>query len=145
MPGPYTLTLCCLHAWVLYPHPMLPACLGPEPCRLNSATSHLNPEPCRLNPAACRLNSATCHLNPEPCRLHPPALQIIRRAREADTARLNDEYQRLVRGLVQQGALPRGGDEMLANPVLPEDILRETVPGVRGGGYVRVWGGGGMA
>ncbi|KXZ50909.1 hypothetical protein GPECTOR_14g156 [Gonium pectorale] len=52
----------------------------------------------------------------------------IRRAREADAARLQAEYQRLVQGLVAQGAL-RGGEDWLANPALPEDVVRETVPG----------------
>jgi hypothetical protein len=41
----------------------------------------------------------------------------------------SDEYQRLVRGLLEQGALPRGGEEALAHPILPQDILREAVPG----------------
>ena len=31
MPRLYTLTPCCLHAWALYPHPVLPACLDPMP------------------------------------------------------------------------------------------------------------------
>ncbi|GFR48544.1 hypothetical protein Agub_g10443, partial [Astrephomene gubernaculifera] len=52
----------------------------------------------------------------------------IRKAREADAARLQAEYNRLVQGLVAQGAL-RGGEEWLANPALPEDVVRETVPG----------------
>ncbi len=33
-------------------------------------------------------------------------------------------------GLVAQGAL-RGGEDWLANPALPEDVVRETVPGER--------------
>mmetsp|Transcript_5423 Transcript_5423/g.11986 ORF Transcript_5423/g.11986 Transcript_5423/m.11986 type:complete len:760 (+) Transcript_5423:301-2580(+) len=52
----------------------------------------------------------------------------IRRMKETDEARLRNEYQRLVQGLVSQGAL-RGGEEWLANPALPEHIVRETVPG----------------
>ncbi|KAG2438141.1 hypothetical protein HXX76_005750 [Chlamydomonas incerta] len=52
----------------------------------------------------------------------------IRRAREADAQRLQSEYNRLVQGLVAQGAL-RGGEDWLANPALPEDVVAETVPG----------------
>ncbi len=54
----------------------------------------------------------------------------MRRAKETDKARLTAEYQRLVRGLVEQGALPQGGEQLLANPALPEDVLQETMPGV---------------
>lgn len=39
-----------------------------------------------------------------------------------------DEYQRLVSNLQAQGAVP-AGDEVLANPVLPQDILNEAVRG----------------
>lgn len=60
-----------------------------------------------------------------PCHAHA---QSIRRSREADAARLQAEYNRLVQGLVAQGAL-RGGEDWLANPALPEDVVRETVPG----------------
>ncbi|GLC50205.1 hypothetical protein PLESTB_000354000 [Pleodorina starrii] len=54
------------------------------------------------------------------------AAESIRRAREADAARLQAEYNRLVAGLVAQGAL-RGGEDWLANPALPEDVVQETV------------------
>lgn len=54
----------------------------------------------------------------------------VERAKVTDAERLRTEYQRLVAGLVQQGALPQGpGDDVLQNPVLPQDILAETVPG----------------
>jgi len=54
----------------------------------------------------------------------------VERAKATDADRLRNEYQRLVSGLVQQGALPQGaGDESLQNPVLPEDVLAETIPG----------------
>ncbi|MEW5309782.1 MAG: hypothetical protein WDW38_001642 [Sanguina aurantia] len=52
----------------------------------------------------------------------------IRRVKETDANRLRVEYEKLVRGLVSGGAL-RGGEDWLANPVLPDDIVRETVPG----------------
>lgn len=61
----------------------------------------------------------------------------IERAKSTDAQRLKDEYQRLVRGLQTQGNLPSadprpagaGGEDWLANPALPEDIMREAVPG----------------
>jgi DNA excision repair protein ERCC-2 len=56
----------------------------------------------------------------------------IARMKETDSERLKEEYKRLVDGLVTQGALRgrlNGGEEALANPALPEDIIRETVPG----------------
>ncbi len=49
-----------------------------------------------------------------------------------DQRRLNDEYRRLVSGLASRGGQREGeslADSMLANPALPEDILREAVPG----------------
>jgi len=49
-------------------------------------------------------------------------------ARQANAGRLQAEYQRLVAGLAAQGAV-RGGEEWLANPALPDDLLAETVPG----------------
>ena len=62
----------------------------------------------------------------------------IERAKSTDAQRLKDEYQRLVRGLQTQGNLPQadprpgggqqgGGEDWLANPALPEDIMREAV------------------
>jgi DNA excision repair protein ERCC-2 len=83
----------------------------------------------------------------------------IDRVKETDAERLRDEYKRLVAGLTMQGALlgvgstpagappPRAASgpgeastsaaaaappetaQWLSNPVLPEDILREAVPG----------------
>ncbi|KAG1659685.1 hypothetical protein FOA52_004324 [Chlamydomonas sp. UWO 241] len=53
----------------------------------------------------------------------------IARLKETDEKRLRDEYQKLVRGLVLQGALRNGGEDLLANPVLPQDVVAETVPG----------------
>lgn len=58
----------------------------------------------------------------------------IERVKSTDAARLRNEYTRLVSGLQQQGALPQpsrsplpSSDDTLANPALPEDILREAV------------------
>ncbi|QDZ25410.1 DNA repair helicase Rad3 [Chloropicon primus] len=53
----------------------------------------------------------------------------IEEAKATDAQRLSDEYNRLVRGLAQQGAIPQGGEEWLSNPALPQDILQEAVPG----------------
>jgi DNA excision repair protein ERCC-2 len=54
----------------------------------------------------------------------------IERAKQTDARRLREEYARLVDGLAQQGVLRRGGGEdALQNPVIPDDILREAVPG----------------
>jgi len=54
----------------------------------------------------------------------------IERAKQTDARRLREEYARLVNGLAQQGVLNRGGGEdLLQNPVISADILREAVPG----------------
>mmetsp|Transcript_34561 Transcript_34561/g.97475 ORF Transcript_34561/g.97475 Transcript_34561/m.97475 type:complete len:753 (+) Transcript_34561:3-2261(+) len=57
--------------------------------------------------------------------------RAIEQAKATDADRLRQEYQRLVQGLVAQGALPapRGGEDWLQNPALPSDILNEAVPG----------------
>lgn len=64
--------------------------------------------------------------------------------KEADSQRLQDEYQRLVHGLSNSGALPssssaaasqtsrqerHGGEELLAAPILPQDVVEEALPG----------------
>ncbi|NWZ93543.1 ERCC2 helicase, partial [Nesospiza acunhae] len=50
------------------------------------------------------------------------------RIKESDSRRLAEEYRRLVQGLREAGAA-RESDLFLANPVLPDEILREAVPG----------------
>ncbi|XP_053908942.1 general transcription and DNA repair factor IIH helicase subunit XPD isoform X2 [Cuculus canorus] len=50
------------------------------------------------------------------------------RLKETDAQRLREEYQRLLEGLRQTGAA-RDTDLFLANPVLPDAILQESVPG----------------
>ncbi|KAF6250426.1 DNA repair helicase [Scenedesmus sp. NREL 46B-D3] len=52
----------------------------------------------------------------------------VRKAQAANRARLDEEYRRLVGNLVDAQQL-RGGEEWLANPALPEDIVRESMPG----------------
>ncbi len=51
--------------------------------------------------------------------------------RRVNRSRLEAEYSRLLEGLAATGAIDRssGGEEWLANPALPEDIVREAVPG----------------
>lgn len=48
--------------------------------------------------------------------------------KEDDRKRLNDEYLRLVQGL-KDASFARETDMVLANPVLPTEILKEVVPG----------------
>lgn len=54
--------------------------------------------------------------------------QEIERFKAVDAGRLRSEYNRLVEGLAQRGNLPIA-DMWLANPALPDDILKEAVPG----------------
>ncbi|GMN48780.1 hypothetical protein TIFTF001_017943 [Ficus carica] len=54
--------------------------------------------------------------------------QEIDRFKATDASRLRAEYNRLVDGLAQRGNLPVS-DTWLANPALPDDILKEAVPG----------------
>lgn len=53
---------------------------------------------------------------------------MIGRFKATDAGRLRAEYNRLVEGLALRGDLS-GGDQWLANPALPHDILKEAVPG----------------
>ncbi|WFD33767.1 DNA helicase [Malassezia cuniculi] len=46
----------------------------------------------------------------------------------SDAAKLQEEYARLVEGLQEQSA-EREADTFMANPVLPDDLLEEAVPG----------------
>lgn len=48
--------------------------------------------------------------------------------KSSDAAKLQDEYARLVEGLQEQSA-EREADNFMANPVLPDDLLEEAVPG----------------
>lgn len=60
------------------------------------------------------------------------SLQVLEKAvqemKEDDQKRLTEEYQRLVQGL-KDATVARETDLVLANPVLPDEILREVVPG----------------
>lgn len=54
----------------------------------------------------------------------------IERVKATDANRLRREYSRLVQGLAAQGALQeRETAQWLANPALPDDIVREAIPG----------------
>ncbi|CAN3363832.1 general transcription and DNA repair factor IIH helicase subunit XPD/Rad3p [Diutina catenulata] len=48
--------------------------------------------------------------------------------RQADSAKLQDEYQQLVAGL-RQAEVDREQETFMANPVLPQDLLEDAVPG----------------
>lgn len=48
--------------------------------------------------------------------------------RDYDVNRLNEEYQAMIQGLKNIKA-QRENDMMLANPVLPDDILQGAIPG----------------
>lgn len=54
-------------------------------------------------------------------------LQLV--AMQVDAQRLQREYERLVDGLAAAGVLHAAQRGDLANPVLPQDILNEAVPG----------------
>ncbi|XP_022909302.1 general transcription and DNA repair factor IIH helicase subunit XPD [Onthophagus taurus] len=52
----------------------------------------------------------------------------VAKMRDEDQKRLQEEYQRLVEGL-RDASVARETDVILANPVLPDDILNDVVPG----------------
>uniref|UniRef100_A0A8C6TT74 DNA 5'-3' helicase n=1 Tax=Neogobius melanostomus TaxID=47308 RepID=A0A8C6TT74_9GOBI len=52
----------------------------------------------------------------------------IQQIKETDAAKLKEEYRRLVEGL-KEANVARETDVYLANPVLPDEILKEAVPG----------------
>ncbi|XP_026680869.1 general transcription and DNA repair factor IIH helicase subunit XPD [Diaphorina citri] len=52
----------------------------------------------------------------------------LKEMKEADSAKLREEYARLVEGL-RDAQSARETDVVLANPVLPDEILQEVVPG----------------
>lgn len=63
-----------------------------------------------------------CHQNLEKLSDH------IKRIKETNAEKLNDEYLKLVQGLRDKN-LARETDQVLANPVLPDEVLQENVPG----------------
>ena len=53
----------------------------------------------------------------------------VDKVKEQDEQRLREEYGRLVNGLALGPAAGGGGEDELENPVLPDDILQEAIPG----------------
>jgi DNA excision repair protein ERCC-2 len=53
---------------------------------------------------------------------------VLNRIKESDAGRLQNEYQRLIEGLKEHSE-NRLTDQVMANPVLPDDLLQESVPG----------------
>jgi DNA excision repair protein ERCC-2 len=47
--------------------------------------------------------------------------------KQTDAQKLQDEYAKLVDGLQNAGGQEE--DDLLANPVLPDDLVQEAVPG----------------
>ncbi|XP_062996219.1 general transcription and DNA repair factor IIH helicase subunit XPD isoform X1 [Elgaria multicarinata webbii] len=63
------------------------------------------------------------------CQGNVATLQAaIQKIKETDAQKLKEEYRRLVEGL-REANVARETDVYLANPVLPDEILREAVPG----------------
>nr|XP_057937020.1 general transcription and DNA repair factor IIH helicase subunit XPD isoform X2 [Doryrhamphus excisus] len=63
------------------------------------------------------------------CQGNVDTLQsTIQKIKETDAAKLKEEYRRLVEGL-KEANVARETDVYLANPVLPDEILQEAVPG----------------
>ncbi|OON19747.1 DEAD2 domain protein [Opisthorchis viverrini] len=52
----------------------------------------------------------------------------VKDVKQHNAERLKEEYQRLVEGL-RQAQVAKETDQVLANPILPDEILREAVPG----------------
>ncbi|XP_044291474.1 general transcription and DNA repair factor IIH helicase subunit XPD isoform X2 [Varanus komodoensis] len=63
------------------------------------------------------------------CQGNVATLQAtIQKIKETDAEKLKEEYRRLVEGL-REANIARETDVYLANPVLPDEVLRESVPG----------------
>ncbi|KAG8515314.1 General transcription and DNA repair factor IIH helicase subunit XPD [Galemys pyrenaicus] len=63
------------------------------------------------------------------CQSNLETLQkTVLRIKETDEQRLREEYRRLVEGL-REASVARETDAHLANPVLPDEVLQEAVPG----------------
>ena len=60
--------------------------------------------------------------------LSSPPLKRARVHAERDEAQLRSEYERMVEGL-REAQQRRETDMVLANPVLPDEVLQEAVPG----------------
>ncbi|XP_026480041.1 general transcription and DNA repair factor IIH helicase subunit XPD-like [Ctenocephalides felis] len=78
------------------------------------------------------IDSMSVRINRRTIERSTASLQILEKTiaemREDDAKRLTDEYQRLVQGL-KDASVARETDLVLSNPVLPDEILKEVVPG----------------
>lgn len=54
--------------------------------------------------------------------------RIFNRIKETDAQKLKNEYSKLVEGL-RDASTARDEDTFMASPVLPDDLLKEAVPG----------------
>lgn len=52
----------------------------------------------------------------------------LKRIKETDAQKLKNEYSKLVEGL-RDASTARDEDTFMASPVLPDDLLKEAVPG----------------
>lgn len=55
--------------------------------------------------------------------------KIIDDVKKVDSSRLQDEYEKLVEGLRESDIINSGEETFVANPVLPEDVVNEAIPG----------------
>ncbi|CAF3015410.1 unnamed protein product [Rotaria sp. Silwood2] len=53
---------------------------------------------------------------------------LVQNQKQKDASRLKNEYENLVKGLREQ-AIQRETDVILTNPILPEHVLQENIPG----------------
>lgn len=68
-----------------------------------------------------------CLYHPKlPVVLSAPPPPLSARIKETDAAKLKEEYRRLVEGL-KEANVARETDVYLANPVLPDEILRGVI------------------
>ncbi|XP_037072582.1 general transcription and DNA repair factor IIH helicase subunit XPD-like [Pollicipes pollicipes] len=78
------------------------------------------------------IDSMSVHINKrmlERCSNNIGSLEKrIAQIKETDANRLQEEYQRMVEGL-RDAQMKRQTDQLLANPVLPDQVLEEAVPG----------------
>jgi hypothetical protein len=126
--------------------PCNPAPPAPPPPRVRHTVQHTDPP---SPPSTSSLFPCPRSVNIRPRTLDGASRNLaslrreIERARTHDATRLRAEYDRLVAGLAAGDALGGGGAAggagaggedgtigmLLANPVLPDDVLREAVPG----------------
>ena len=62
------------------------------------------------------------------CKKNTSTNHTIIRIKETDAQKLKNEYSKLVEGL-RDASTARDEDTFMASPVLPDDLLKEAVPG----------------